>query len=309
MRVGSPKLGRMTADMDKIGSSPRKTAAPGLFTSHALSHSFTPDTPDTPGMPHMPHMPHIPALSLWSADLSWPQRAMLVGVVAALHGLVLWLVMRWPVQPLNFPEPPVITAQLVSDAPRSLPVPAPAHVEPPPAHPQSKTPAPAREHVAPRSPVMAAPAPLLASPKPAQINETVVPVAESRAVPSPSAMTAPTTVRAQKDVASDAPVAAERARHESNDRTISPADYLVKPPNDYPADAYDAGESGTVKFEVLIDESGRPEDFKIARSSGSPRLDRQARRNVMRARFKPRTENGQAWKGWLHGQMTFTAPD
>lgn len=250
------------------------------------------------------------ARSLWSADLSWRQRVVLACVVVVAHGLLLWLVLMWPVKPLDFPPQPVIAAQLVLASPSVSMQAETTHTEPPRARHEMPQPAPVREQAAQRRQAMAvpSPAPILASPKPAQANEPVAPVAETRAVQPVPLVAAPAAVRTPKDVG-EAPASAERSRNESKDHTISPADYLVKPPNDYPSDAYDAGESGTVKFEVLIDENGRPEDFKIARSSGSPRLDRQARRNVMRARFKPRTENGQPWKGWLHGQMTFTAPD
>lgn len=259
--------------------------------------------PVTSGLPFLP------------ADLSWRQRAWLVGIVLLLHGLVAWLVLKASVKPLAYPEPVVITAQLVPDTPSLAvppPPPPPPHVEPPRSRHEGLASLPVRDQVAQRRQVVDAPAPppVLASPKAAQPTEPVVTATESRvAPPSPAAVAQPAAVRAQKDVAGDAPSGSERGRNDQKDHTISPADYLVKPPNDYPADAYDFGESGTVKFEVLIDESGRPEDFKISRSSGSSRLDRQARRNVMRARFKPRTENGQPWKGWLHGQMTFTAPD
>lgn len=270
--------------------------------SQVLSHSFTSGAAGTLFRPGQP---------LWAADLSWPQRALLAGLVLALHGLVWWMALRWPVKPLDFPQPVVITAQLLPEAPRTEPTPPPAvHAEPPRSQREGLTPSPVREQVMQRRQLVAAPAPTLVSPKPAQINEPVAPAPDSRAVqPTTPVAVAPAAVRAPKDAAGEAPPGAERGRQDQKDHTISPADYLIKPPNDYPADAYDAGESGTVKFEVLIDESGRPEDFKMARSSGSPRLDRQARRNVMRARFKPRTENGQPWKGWLHGQMTFTAPD
>lgn len=256
--------------------------------------------------------PHMSRRSPWSADLSWPQRALLIAVVVVLHGLVWWLVLQAPVKPIALREPMVIAAQLLPDAPRLLPPPPPpAHAEPLRSHHEGLAPMPVHEPVAQRRQVVDAPPPppVLASPKAAPVNEPAVPVSENRAMTPSSLTTAPTAVRAPKDVAGEAPAGSEHGRNDPKDHTISPADYLIKPPNDYPADAYDAGESGTVKFEVLIDENGRPEDFKIQRSSGSPRLDRQARRNVMRARFKPRTENGQPWKGWLHGQMTFTAPD
>jgi protein TonB len=255
--------------------------------------------PVTPGLPFLP------------ADLNRRQRALLAGLVLLLHGLVAWLVLQWPVKPMAFSEPIVIAAQLVADSTRRLSPPPPLHVEPPRSRHEGQAPRPVADKVAQQRQVVDAPppVPVLASPKMAQLNEPVVPVAQNRLAPPSQAATTQAAVRSAKDVAGDAPAGSERGRNEPTAHTISPADYQIKPPNDYPADAYDYGESGTVKFEVLIDENGHPEDFSISRSSGSPRLDRQARRNVMRARFKPRTENGQPWKGWLHGQMTFTAPD
>jgi TonB family protein len=248
--------------------------------------------------------------SLIPAELTWRSRGALLGLVVLLHGLVAWLVLQAPVAPLTFSEPTLITAQLLLDAPapQSFTM-AAHHAEPARSRHEAQT--PVREAQYQREPVVRAspPAPVLVSPKLAQPLEPVAPMVDSRAPPTAQAATMPLAIRGQKDVAGESPSVAERGRTDQKDQSISPADYLIKPPNEYPADAYDQGESGTVRFEVLVDENGRPEDFKIVHGSGSPRLDRQARRNVMRARFKPRLENGQLWKGWLHGQMTFTAPD
>lgn len=61
----------------------------------------------------------------------------------------------------------------------------------------------------------------------------------------------------------------------------------------YPRESIRAKEEGTVLLRVLVGVDGVPQEIEIARSSGYPRLDRQAKINVMKWRFEPGTRNGQ----------------
>ena len=61
----------------------------------------------------------------------------------------------------------------------------------------------------------------------------------------------------------------------------------------YPRESVRDKEEGTVVLRVLVGVDGVPQEIEIARSSGHPRLDRQARASVMKWRFEPGTRNGQ----------------
>ncbi|WP_335340169.1 energy transducer TonB [Collimonas arenae] len=62
----------------------------------------------------------------------------------------------------------------------------------------------------------------------------------------------------------------------------------------YPAVSKRMGEEGKSVIRVLINDKGRAERVEIQKSSGSSRLDEAAKQAVMRALFKPYTEDGKA---------------
>lgn len=63
---------------------------------------------------------------------------------------------------------------------------------------------------------------------------------------------------------------------------------------DYPVESLRKGEAGSVIIRVRIDAAGEPRDAKIEQSSGFRNLDRAARQAVMRWRYAPKVEHGNA---------------
>lgn len=79
---------------------------------------------------------------------------------------------------------------------------------------------------------------------------------------------------------------------------------------DYPPSSRRAGEAGTVILEVLVLENGRVGDARVKKSSGYPRLDEAALREVKRSwRLKPGTENGKPVQMWGQFAVTFNLTD
>jgi protein TonB len=71
--------------------------------------------------------------------------------------------------------------------------------------------------------------------------------------------------------------------------------YLQAPAPAYPQEALRAGAEGTVILRVLVDETGKPVDVSIEKSSGNRALDNAARAQVRRHwRFQPAMEAGTA---------------
>ena len=79
---------------------------------------------------------------------------------------------------------------------------------------------------------------------------------------------------------------------------------------EYPPSSRRAGEAGTVVLEVLVLENGRVGDVRVKKSSGFPRLDEAAMREVKRSwRLVPGTENGKPVKMWGQFAVTFKLTD
>jgi len=73
----------------------------------------------------------------------------------------------------------------------------------------------------------------------------------------------------------------------------------------YPPASRRAGEEGTGIFRVLVDQSGRPLDVQVLRSSGFPRLDEAAVAAIRKWRFQAAVNNGQAVQSWTRVQVQF----
>lgn len=70
--------------------------------------------------------------------------------------------------------------------------------------------------------------------------------------------------------------------------------YRSAPPPDYPRQALQRRQQGTVLLRVLVDIDGRPIEVVVERSSGHALLDREAQRQVLRQwRFQPALRDGQ----------------
>lgn len=79
---------------------------------------------------------------------------------------------------------------------------------------------------------------------------------------------------------------------------------------EYPPSSRRAGEAGTVILEVLVLENGRVGDARVKQSSGHPKLDEAAVREVKRSwRLVPGTENGKPVQMWGQFAVTFKLTD
>ena len=77
-------------------------------------------------------------------------------------------------------------------------------------------------------------------------------------------------------------------------KIISGVEYLKPPELDYPPLAKRMSEEGRVTLRVLVNEKGNPDQVDVQQTSGSPRLDEEARRAILRSQFKPHIEDGKA---------------
>jgi periplasmic protein TonB len=85
-----------------------------------------------------------------------------------------------------------------------------------------------------------------------------------------------------------------------------------RPPSqpEYPPTSRRLGEAGTVTLEILVLENGRIGEAKVAKSSGFPRLDEAAVREVKRTwRLVPGQENGKPVQMWHQINVTFRLTD
>jgi protein TonB len=79
---------------------------------------------------------------------------------------------------------------------------------------------------------------------------------------------------------------------------------------EYPPSSRRAGEAGTVILEVYVLENGRVGDARVKQSSGFPRLDEAAVREVKRSwKLVPGTENGKPAPMWGQFAVTFKLTD
>lgn len=89
-----------------------------------------------------------------------------------------------------------------------------------------------------------------------------------------------------------------------SDATIA---YETATPPPYPLQALRTGTQGTVMLKVLVDQSGKPVQVVIARSSGSRVLDDAARAHVLAAwRFHPATRDGHTVQTWALVPVKFS---
>ena len=73
----------------------------------------------------------------------------------------------------------------------------------------------------------------------------------------------------------------------------------------YPSSSRRAGEEGTVRLKVLVDEKGRPRDVAVATSSGFARLDQAAIDAVRKWRFVAATDGTRPISAWTQVAITF----
>jgi periplasmic protein TonB len=126
-------------------------------------------------------------------------------------------------------------------------------------------------------------------------------------IPQDTASTAIQTVTSVKPTAPPPPVAqpapVQRTAPKSDSRRP-----LSQP--EYPPSSRRAGEAGTVILEVYVLENGRVGEARVKQSSGFPRLDEAAVREVKRSwRLVPGTENGKPVPMWGQFAVTFKLTD
>ncbi|MBB6095727.1 protein TonB [Povalibacter uvarum] len=73
----------------------------------------------------------------------------------------------------------------------------------------------------------------------------------------------------------------------------------------YPPAARRAGEEGTVRLRILVDERGAPREVQVAKGSGFARLDQAAIEAVRKWRFAAATNGSTAITAWTQVSITF----
>jgi protein TonB len=77
----------------------------------------------------------------------------------------------------------------------------------------------------------------------------------------------------------------------------------------YPAASRRAGEEGTVRLKVLVDENGRPRDVTLLKGSGFARLDDAAMDAVRKWRFVAASDGTRKIQAWTQVAITFQLTD
>jgi TonB family protein len=159
---------------------------------------------------------------------------------------------------------------------------------------------------------------------PAKTADASKEIAASAPPPAPvaKASASPDTGRAREEIASTAPaepargdvkpaaavsqaIAAPAASANTASASRAPrnavfADARACPTPTYPINAFRNGESGTVLLALLIGNDGRVMESKVQKSSGSPELDKAARKALSLCKFKPAGGDGQAEPTWAN---------
>jgi protein TonB len=117
-----------------------------------------------------------------------------------------------------------------------------------------------------------------------QFDEVIAPPAEN---PIPASNNAVTATEA---------TVGQAARELKTNTRVEPA---------YPPASRRAGEEGTVRLKVLVDETGRPKDVQVAQTSGFSRLDDAAKQAVRRWRFEAATDGNRPISVWTQVAITF----
>ena len=85
------------------------------------------------------------------------------------------------------------------------------------------------------------------------------------------------------------------------------ASYIPSP--SYPLSSRRNKEEGTIIFRINIDKNGKLINYKIIKSSGYKKLDKQAEKSVKNSKFKPAIENGNKVDSIFELKITFTLKD
>ena len=125
-------------------------------------------------------------------------------------------------------------------------------------------------------------------PTPTQPTTAAVPTPVA-ASPSPSPVAAPAPVVAAAPASAPPPAGVTRG--------VSQGEAGCKRP-DYPRDALMNEEQGEVLISVYVNTTGKVQDAKVKKSSGSRALDRAASKAFSLCTFKPAMKNGEPQESW-----------
>ncbi|MCJ0927972.1 TonB family protein [Acinetobacter lwoffii] len=125
-------------------------------------------------------------------------------------------------------------------------------------------------------------------PTPTQPTTVAVPTPVA-ANPSPSPIAAPAPVVAAAPAPAPPPAGVTRG--------VSQGEAGCKRP-DYPRDALMNEEQGEVLISVYVNTTGKVQDAKVKKSSGSRALDRAASKAFSLCTFKPAMKNGEPQESW-----------
>lgn len=125
-------------------------------------------------------------------------------------------------------------------------------------------------------------------PMPTQPTTVAVPTPVA-ANPSPSPIAAPAPVVAAAPAPAPPPAGVTRG--------VSQGEAGCKRP-DYPRDALMNEEQGEVLISVYVNTTGKVQDAKVKKSSGSRALDRAASKAFSLCTFKPAMKNGEPQESW-----------
>ena len=131
-----------------------------------------------------------------------------------------------------------------------------------------------------------------------------IPVDSARPRPSPTSLR-------ERPVAAPPPAApkpVEKAVVKTPPSTVGRGARISQP--EYPPASRRAGEAGTVTLKVFVLDTGRVGEVQVAKSSGFPKLDEAAVKEVQRNwRLVPGKEDGKPVSMWHTFQVTFKLTD
>ncbi|MFZ0022312.1 energy transducer TonB [Acinetobacter sp.] len=205
-----------------------------------------------------------------------------IGVVVFLHILVGLILMAGMAKDIIKPTEQPVELMIIQD------------IKPPEPEPPKETP--------PEPPKMVEKVAQVPEVKPV---EKVVPVQKTLPTPTqPTTVAVPTPVAASPSpspVAAPAPVVAAAPAPapppSGVTRGVTQGEAGCKRP-DYPRDALMNEEQGEVMISVYVNTTGKVQDAKVKKSSGSRALDRAASKAFSLCTFKPAMKNGEPQESW-----------
>ncbi len=219
-------------------------------------------------------------------------------VVAAIlavtvHGIFLAAKIPWVNPIMLAPQSRDVTISLVNTTTSKLPadvIPAPPKPKPAPEPIQRPKPKPEKKRPSaePRKPEP----PETTEPEPTPVKETLEP-------PQTDDTLTLQDEHAISEAFENAALSPPPAEETGAVVELSVPLYKINPSPNYPRVAQRRRYEGTVLLDVFVDKAGRAAEVKVARSSGYAVLDRSAKADVSRWRFKPARKGTQTIEMWV----------